>query len=105
MSDTGIRVNSISNTGILIHPARVPVTSNLGILIHQGQVCVNLILVVISIVIPKMYFNVSFIPFFRFWFLVTFGNKVMKIQKYFVIFCLVLLCDQNSFGRSKIVLV
>ena len=41
MSDTGIRVNSISNTGILIHPVRVPVTSNLGILLHQGQVCIK----------------------------------------------------------------
>ena len=53
MSDTGIRVNSISNTGILIHPVRVPVTSNLGILLHQGQVCISIILVVISIVIPE----------------------------------------------------
>ena len=38
MSDTGIRVNSMSNTGILVHPVRVPVTSNLGIFVHQGQV-------------------------------------------------------------------
>ena len=76
MSDTGIRINSISNTGILIHPARVPVTSNLGILIHQGQVCVNFILVVISIVIPKMYFNVSFIPFFVFGFWSLLATKL-----------------------------
>ena len=29
-------------------------------------------------------------PIFRFWFLVTFGNKAMKIQKYYVIFAYIL---------------
>ena len=30
--------------------------------------------------------SVSFIPFFVFGFLVTFGDEVMKIQKYYAIF-------------------
>ena len=44
--------------------------------------------------------NVSFIPFlvFGFWFLVTFGDKVMKIQKYYVIFVYIL---QGKMGKMK----
>ena len=37
-------------------------------------------------------------PIFRFWFLVTFGDKVMKIQKYYVIFVCIL---QGKMGRTE----
>jgi len=37
-------------------------------------------------------------PIFRFWFLVTFGNKVIKIQKYYVIFVYNL---QGKIGKTE----
>ena len=37
-------------------------------------------------------------PIFPFWFLVTFGNKVMKIQKYYVIFVYIL---QGKMGKTE----
>ena len=37
-------------------------------------------------------------PIFRFWFLVTFGDEVMKIQKYYVIFVCILL---GKMGNTK----
>ena len=41
---------------------------------------------------------ISFIPFFLFPFLVTFGDKVMKIQKYSVIFVYIL---QGKMGKME----
>ena len=35
---------------------------------------------------------------FRFWFLVSFGNKVMKIRKYYVIFDYIL---QGKMGKTE----
>jgi hypothetical protein len=37
-------------------------------------------------------------PIFRFWFLVTFGNEVMKIQKYYIIFVYLL---QGKIGKTE----
>ena len=37
-------------------------------------------------------------PIFRFWFLVTFGDEVTKIQKYYVIFVNIL---QGKMGKMK----
>ena len=37
-------------------------------------------------------------PIFRFWFLVTFGDKVTKIQKYYVIFVYIL---QGKMGKTE----
>ena len=37
-------------------------------------------------------------PIFRFWFLVTFGNKVTKIRKYYVIFVYIL---QGKMGKTE----
>ena len=37
-------------------------------------------------------------PVFRFWFLVTFGDKVMKIRKYYVIFFYIL---QGKMGKTE----
>ena len=37
-------------------------------------------------------------PIFRFWFLVTFGDKVMKIRKYSVIFVYIL---QGKLGKME----
>ena len=37
-------------------------------------------------------------PIFRFWFLVTFGDEVMKIQKYYVIFFYIL---QGKMGKRE----
>ena len=41
---------------------------------------------------------VSFIPFFSFWFLVTYGDEVTKIQKYYVIFVYIL---QGKMGKTE----
>ena len=48
--------------------------------------------------------NVSFIPYFVFWFLVTFGNKVKKIGKYYVIFVYILqgkMCKTEKKTKRK----
>ena len=37
-------------------------------------------------------------PIFRFWFLVTFGDKVMKIQKSYIIFVYIL---QGKMGKTE----
>ena len=37
-------------------------------------------------------------PIFRFWFLVTYGNKVTKIQNYYVIFVYIL---QGKMGKTE----
>ena len=37
-------------------------------------------------------------PIFRFWFLVTFGDEVTKIQKYYVIFVYIL---QGKMGKTE----
>ena len=37
-------------------------------------------------------------PIFRFWFLFTFGNEVLKIQKYYVIFVYIL---QGKMGKTE----
>ena len=37
-------------------------------------------------------------PIFRFWILVTFGDEVMKIQKYYVIFVYIL---QGKMGKTE----
>ena len=37
-------------------------------------------------------------PIFRFWFLVTFGNEVTKIRKYYVIFVYIL---QGKMGKTE----
>ena len=37
-------------------------------------------------------------PIFRFWFLVTYGNKVTKIRKYYVIFVYIL---QGMIGKTE----
>ena len=43
--------------------------------------------------------NICFVhPIFRFWFLVTFGDKVMKIQKYYIIFVYIL---QGKMGKTE----
>ena len=97
MSDTGIRVNSVSNTGILIHPVRVPVTSNLGILIHQGQVCVTLFWLSFQSLFLKCIsmfrsFHFSFLVFGLFW------QRSYANTKIYVIFVYIL----QGYGINEI---
>ena len=44
---------------------------------------------------------VSFIPFFSFWFLVTFGDKVTKIQKYYIIFVYILQVKMGKMEKNR----
>ena len=47
----------------------------------------------------RFFFNKCFVhPIFRFWFLVTFGDEVTKIGKYYVIFVYIL---QGKMGKTK----
>ena len=46
--------------------------------------------------------NICFVhPIFSFWFLVTFGNEVKKIQKYYVIFVYVLQGKMGKISKTK----
>ena len=41
-------------------------------------------------------------PIFRFWFLVTFGDEVMKIRKYYVIMFVYFFTEQGKMGKTEI---
>jgi hypothetical protein len=43
-------------------------------------------------------FEVTFVPFIPFWFLVTFGDEVTKVRKFYVIFVYIL---QGKMGKTE----
>ena len=52
-----------------------------------------------QIFFSKTYFIQNFVhPIFHFWFLITFGDKVMKIQTHYVIFVYIL---QGKMGKTE----
>ena len=53
-----------------------------------------------NVICSNFYFaTLGFVdPIFRFWFLVTFGIKVTKIQKYYIIFVYIL---QGKMGNTE----
>ena len=40
-------------------------------------------------------------PIFRFWFLITFGDEVMKIRKYYITFVYILQGKMGQMGKNR----
>ena len=61
----------------------------------------------VDLIILVLYYDINYVleiilcfvhPIFRFWFLVTFGDEVMKTQKYYAIFVYIL---QGKMGKTE----